>query len=315
MRSVFRDFTDYFFEILTYPKEKWDLFWDNYKRTVDFVNLYQEKTGIKDDEIVEKFKTFGRRELDKAFWYKQEIIKDLKANMITDLTKFSEKFQLDRGDYAVYLTVFTGDSPYEFLESFKGTIIGVDILYFYFNKDKIEPKALIEESIMKFINSTTPNKKKADFWILYDKIKTIISDKNYNDKQSILNLISQLLSERIPYYNWVGFYLVDEKEGNSLVLGPFVGEQTEHTKIKFGQGICGQAASTKTTFVVDDVNKEENYLSCSPKTQAEIVVPIFDKKENIVGEIDIDSHEKAPFDQDDRLFLEAVSQLLSERFW
>ncbi len=60
---------------------------------------------------------------------------------------------------------------------------------------------------MKFINSTPPNKKKADFWILYDKIKTLISDKNYNDKQSILKLISQLLAERIPYYNWVGFYL------------------------------------------------------------------------------------------------------------
>ncbi|MGY4687333.1 GAF domain-containing protein [Petrotoga sp. DB-2] len=315
MRSVFRDFTDYFFEILTYPKEKWNLFWQDYKRTLDFINLYQEKKGIKEDEIVEKFKKIGRRELDKAFWYKQEIIKDLKADIIKDLTKSSEKFQLDRGDYAVYLTVFMGESPYEFLESFKGTIIGVDILYFYFNRDKIDPKSLIEEAIMEFINSTTPNKKKADFWILYDKIKTIISEKNYNDKQSILKLISQLLAERIPYYNWVGFYLVDERDGNSLVLGPFVGESTEHTKIKFGQGICGQAASTKATFVVDDVSKEENYLSCSPKTQAEIVVPIFDKKGNIVGEIDIDSHEKAPFNQDDRSFLEAIAKLLSERFW
>lgn len=315
MRSVFRDFTDYFFEVLTYPKEKWNLFWQDYKRTLDFINLYQEKKGIKEDEIVEKFKKIGRRELDRAFWYKQEIIKDLKADIIKDLTKSSEKFQVDRGDYAVYLTVFTGDSPYEFLESFIGTIIGIDILYFYFNRDKIDPKTLIEEAIMKFINSTPPNKKKADFWILYDKIKTLISDKNYNDQQSILKLISQLLAERIPYYNWVGFYLVDETEDNSLVLGPFVGEPTEHTKIKFGQGICGQAASTKTTFVVDDVSKEDNYLSCSPKTQSEIVVPIFDKNGNIVGEIDIDSHEKAPFDQDDRSFLEAIAKLLSERFW
>ncbi|KUK84057.1 MAG: Putative GAF sensor protein [Petrotoga mobilis] len=315
MRSVFRDFTDYFFEILTYPKEKWNLFWQDYKRTLNFVNLYQEKKGIRDDEIVEKFKKVGRKELDKAFWYKQEIIKDLKADIINDLTKSSKEFQLDRGDYAVYLTVFMGDSPYEFLESFKGTIIGVDILYFYFNRDKIDPKTLIEEAIRKFISTTTPNKKKADFWILYDKIKTLITDKNYNDKMSILKLISQMLSERIPYYNWVGFYLVDEAERNSLVLGPFVGEPTEHKKIKFGQGICGQAASTKTTFVVDDVSKEENYLSCSPKTQAEIVVPIFDKNGNIVGEIDIDSHEKAPFDQDDRSFLEAIAKLLSERFW
>jgi GAF domain-containing protein len=314
MRSVFRDFTDYFFEILTYPKEKWDLFWHDYKRTLDLVNLFQDKIGIKDDDIVEKLKKVGRRELDKAFWYKQEIIKDLKSDIIKDLTKSSQKFQVDRGDYAVYLTVFTGDSPYEFLESFKGTIICVDILYFYFNKNKIDPKALIEEAIIKFINSTPPNKKKADFWILYDKIKTLISDKNHNDKQGVLTLISQLLSERIRYYNWVGFYLVDETEGNSLVLGPFVGETTEHTKIKFGQGICGQAANTKTTFVVDDVSKEENYLSCSPKTQAEIVVPIFDKNGNIVGEIDIDSHEKAPFDQDDRSFLEAIAKLLSERF-
>ncbi|PNR96201.1 GAF domain-containing protein [Petrotoga sp. 9PWA.NaAc.5.4] len=315
MRSVFRDFTDDFFEILTYPKENWEDFWKSYKKLFDFVDIYVKKTNLKDEDIVKKLKEIGRRDLDKAFWYKQEIIRNLKSDIIEDLTKYSEKFQLNRGDFAVYLSVFLGDKPYLFLDSFKGTIIVVDILYLYFNKDKINPRKIIEEAITTFINFTSPNKKKADFWILYDKIKTIITDKNYKDRNQVLKIICELLAERIPYYNWVGFYLVDEKEKDSLTLGPFVGEPTEHTKIKFGQGICGQAASTKTTFIVDDVSKEDNYLSCSPKTQSEIVVPIFDKKGKIVGEIDIDSHNKASFDSDDHNFLEAIAKLLTERFW
>lgn len=315
MRSVFRDFTDNFFEILTYPKEKWEDFWKCYKKSLDFVEIYSQVTKLNDEEIIRKFREIGRRELDKAFWYKEDIIKDLKADIIDNLIKNSKKFQLNRGDFAVYLTAFLGDKPYLYLNSFKGTIIAVDILYLYFNRNNINPREIIEEAIIEFITSTTPNKKRADFWILYDKIKTIITDKNYKDKNEVLQIICELLAERINYYNWVGFYLVDNTEIDSLILGPFVGEPTDHSKIKFGQGICGQAASMKTTFVVDDVSKEDNYLSCSPKTQSEIVVPIFDKKGKIVGEIDIDSHEKAPFNNDDRNFLEAIAKLLSERFW
>jgi GAF domain-containing protein len=315
MRSVFRDFTDEFFQILTYPKEQWNVFWQKYKLSKDFIEPLMKKQGLTDEQVVNMLKKMGRKELDKAYWYKQDIMREFKSKIIGELTKNPDKLQVNRGDYAVYLTCFLGQKPYEFVDSFKGTVIAVDFLYIYLNKDIVDPKDLVIEAILDFVTTIPQNKKKADFWVLYDKIQTIITNNDYKTKEEVMQKIVELLSERINYYNWVGFYLVDNKELDSLILGPYVGEPTEHKTIKFGQGICGQAASAKTTFIVEDVTKEENYLSCSPKTQSEIVVPIFDKKGNIVGEIDIDSHQKEAFNQDDKSFLEEIAKLITDRFY
>lgn len=116
------------------------------------------------------------------------------------------------------------------------------------------------------------------------------------------------MRNHVSYYDWVGFYFVED---GKLKLGPFVGEPTEHVEIPFGVGICGQAAEREKTFVVQDVSKETNYLSCSPKTKAEIVVPIF-KDGRIIGELDIDSHSFSPFSEEDRRFLEKVCELVSK---
>ncbi len=122
----------------------------------------------------------------------------------------------------------------------------------------------------------------------------------------LLDIIVEKLHTRVPYYNWVGFYLVDET-GERLKLGPYVGEPTEHVLIPFGKGICGQAAITKSTFLVQDVSKEDNYLACSPKVKSEIVVPIIvDGK--VYGELDIDSHELNAFDENDRKLLEWICE-------
>lgn len=132
------------------------------------------------------------------------------------------------------------------------------------------------------------------------------------DRDEKLKAICGLLRDGVPYYDWVGFYFVDESK-RALVLGPFAGEPTEHVRIPFGRGICGQAAKRKETFVVQDVSKETNYLSCSPSVQSEIVLPIFRGGE-VVGELDIDSHALSPFTQEDRAFLEDVCQMVSELF-
>ena len=100
---------------------------------------------------------------------------------------------------------------------------------------------------------------------------------------------------------------------NELILGPYDGEPTEHTRINFGQGICGQAAETKETFLVQDVSQETNYLACSPKVKSEIVVPIFSEGE-VVGEIDIDSHSISPFTDEDQMFIEEVAKLIADLF-
>lgn len=124
-----------------------------------------------------------------------------------------------------------------------------------------------------------------------------------------LQSVCQYLYDHVPYYNWVGFYLSDGIQ--KLKLGAYVGEPTIHTVISFGQGICGQAAETKRNFVVQDVSKETNYLSCSPKVKSEIVVPMM-KNGKVLGELDIDSHFISPFDKEDEKFLEWICDELTK---
>jgi GAF domain-containing protein len=114
----------------------------------------------------------------------------------------------------------------------------------------------------------------------------------------------------IPGYDWSGYYLVDGTRRDTLLLGPFHGEPTEHRNIAFGQGICGQAAESQQTFLVNDVSTQGNYLSCSPKVKSEIVVPVFSGC-RLVGELDLDSHTRNCFTSDDRRFLEWVAEATS----
>ena len=119
----------------------------------------------------------------------------------------------------------------------------------------------------------------------------------------------RLLKERIPDYHWVGIYLLD---GNELVLGPFAGKPSPHTRIPVGRGICGAAVAEKATIVVDDVSADARYLACSVDTKSEIVVPIMRGSE-VLGEIDIDSDRPAAFGPADRKMLEALAGLLAPR--
>jgi GAF domain-containing protein len=119
-----------------------------------------------------------------------------------------------------------------------------------------------------------------------------------------------VLKEQMPDYTWVGIYLL---EGAELVLGPFRGQPSPHTRIPHNQGICGAAASTKETVIVDDVDADPRYLACSLETRSEIVVPIM-RGGDVLGEIDIDSDRKAAFGTADRELLEAVASLLSQKF-
>jgi len=112
-----------------------------------------------------------------------------------------------------------------------------------------------------------------------------------------------------PRYTWAGVYLL---EGNELVLGPFVGKPSPHTRIPLDQGICGAAAREAQTVIVDDVNADPRYLACSLETRSEIVVPIF-AGGRVAGEIDIDSDLPAAFGPADRELLERVAALLGER--
>jgi len=126
--------------------------------------------------------------------------------------------------------------------------------------------------------------------------------------------IVRLLQERMLKYNWVGFYMLENLPGQPpmLVLGPFQGAMTPHTRIPLHQGICGAAASTGKTVVVDDVSKDPRYLACSLETKSEIVVPIF-VRGKVAGELDIDSHFPAAFKDEDRELVEYCANLVGQR--
>jgi L-methionine (R)-S-oxide reductase len=128
------------------------------------------------------------------------------------------------------------------------------------------------------------------------------------DPDDVLREVVSFLHDRFEHYSWVGIYLV---EGDDLVLGPWRGpEATDHVRIPVGQGICGAAAASGRTEIVDDVNADPRYLACFASTRSEVVVPIsFEGR--VVGEIDIDSDEPAAFGVGDRQFLERVATLIS----
>ena len=129
-----------------------------------------------------------------------------------------------------------------------------------------------------------------------------------HEADEVLRKVVDVVHDRFPRYSWVGIYLV---EGGELVLGPWKGPQvTEHVRIPIGAGICGAAAASGVTEVVDDVGADDRYLACFASTRSEIVVPIA-YKGRVVGEIDIDSDEPAAFGPDDQAFLERVALLVS----
>jgi putative methionine-R-sulfoxide reductase with GAF domain len=129
------------------------------------------------------------------------------------------------------------------------------------------------------------------------------------DRQTAMFRAITTLKDTFPQYSWVGIYVL---EGSELVLGPYLGKPSPHTRIPLNSGICGAAASERATIIVDDVNSDPRYLACSLETRSEIVVPIM-LGDLVLGEIDIDSDTPAAFTAEDRVLLEAVAAALAQQ--
>jgi L-methionine (R)-S-oxide reductase len=131
--------------------------------------------------------------------------------------------------------------------------------------------------------------------------------------QELMQSMVKLLHERMLKYNWVGFYLLEPgAQPPMLVLGAFEGAMTPHTRIPLNQGICGAAASSGQTVVIDDVSKDPRYLACSLETKSEIVVPVF-VHGKVVGELDIDSHFQAAFTPDHQDLVQHCAMLVGKK--
>lgn len=113
--------------------------------------------------------------------------------------------------------------------------------------------------------------------------------------------------EWLPDLNWAGFYLL---RGGELVVGPFQGRPA-CVRIAIGSGVCGTAVERRSSQVVADVHAFPGHIACDPRSRSEIVVPLFDEAGSVTAVLDLDSDRPATFDEDDRVGLEAVAELLS----
>lgn len=117
----------------------------------------------------------------------------------------------------------------------------------------------------------------------------------------------QYLFDKFDYYDWVGIYVLCE---NELVLGPYRGPPTPHTRIPVDKGICGAAVREERLINLADVWSDERFIACSTTTRSELVVPIW-LDDKVVAEIDIDSNTPSAFSKRDEVIVEKVAELIS----
>jgi L-methionine (R)-S-oxide reductase len=126
--------------------------------------------------------------------------------------------------------------------------------------------------------------------------------------------VASMVSAAFPEFLWTGFYQVDPRKPGELVVGPYQGT-LGCLRIAFGRGVCGTAAQSRKTVVVDDVEAFPGHIACDSRSRSEIVVPVFDASGALIAVFDVDSAEPAAFDQEDARGLEAiVAAVFGQRF-
>ncbi len=127
--------------------------------------------------------------------------------------------------------------------------------------------------------------------------------------EAVLGSAVRYVAGLSPKFNWVGIYIL---KGKFLELGPYIGAATDHTRIPVGRGVCGTAVAEDADQNVPDVTASDNYLACSIETKSELVVLVRDKKGNILGQIDIDSHVVNAFGPDEEKAVRKVADELGQ---
>ena len=120
--------------------------------------------------------------------------------------------------------------------------------------------------------------------------------------------ISNLLHHAFDHYFWTGFYVVDPLKAHELVIGPYQGT-LGCLRIPFGRGVCGAAALRRETVIVPDVHEFPGHIACDSRSESEIVVPVFDRRGELIAVFDVDSDRKAMFDETDG---EALERLMGQ---
>lgn len=145
---------------------------------------------------------------------------------------------------------------------------------------------------------------------LYSALRDQASSLVVGERDFVANLanLSALLFMHLPDVNWAGFYLLKDEQ---LVLGPFQGKPA-CIRISVGRGVCGTAAQSGKSQLVEDVHQFDGHIACDVASRSEVVIPVF-KQGSLIGVLDVDSPLKARFDQQDLVGLQAVVDVLEQQ--
>ncbi len=313
MRNLVQNIADDFFQMLRYDKKDWYGYWKKYREKYEpIIRNYEERFGLSEQKVKELLDGLQRPVLDSLMQYWHDVSRNQKLYCSKLVSHRHDLFQLEKEDFSIILTGLLGIEDWVVVAGNREDVILIDLLSLY-KKGIIDKVAEVTfQAVRSFRDGKSAGNyipKQELFTHLLNEIDDVLKNHNLADS---MRMICEILYSKVAYYDWVGFYLVDQDRENELVLGPFVGEPTEHVRIPFGRGICGQAAATGMTFMVQDVSRETNYLSCSPKVKSEIVVPI-KISQKIFGELDIDSHVLSPFDDEDDKFLNTICEKISQK--
>jgi GAF domain-containing protein len=129
------------------------------------------------------------------------------------------------------------------------------------------------------------------------------------DDIALMATINSVLANAFEDFFWTGFYRVFDR---TLVVGPYIGT-VGCLEIPFGKGVCGAAAAKRQTVIVPDVTKFPGHIACDAKSKSEIVVPVFNGRNEMIAVLDVDSERLAAFDEEDQAGLERICSLFANR--
>lgn len=148
-----------------------------------------------------------------------------------------------------------------------------------------------------------PADKAARYAEVEDEILAVLDGEP--DRVARMATVASMLADAFPLFFWTGFYVVDPTRERELVVGPYQGT-LGCLRIAFGRGVCGTAAATRTTQIVEDVHAFPGHIACDARSASEIVVPVLDASGALIAVFDIDATETAAFDTVDAQALERL---------
>jgi GAF domain-containing protein len=154
--------------------------------------------------------------------------------------------------------------------------------------------------------TTTADGKAAAYDELARELEAVLA--GLEDPVAVMATAACLVHAKVAAASWTGFYRVVAPD--LLRVGPYQGP-LGCLEIPFGRGVCGAAARERRTQLVADVDAFPGHIACDAAARSEIVVPVLDRRGELAAVLDLDSHQPAAFDEEDRTGLEAVAELLS----